>query len=473
MRQRNPALDYFPSFGKIPPQALDLEEVVLGSMLLEKTAIDKIVSILKPEAFYKEAHQIIFNAIIELDRKNEPADILTVTEHLRETGNLEKSGGPYEITKLTDRVASTCNIEFHARIILQKFLQREIIRISTELINDAYNDESDPLDLVERFGKEYDTLNTTAQSGAEMVHISDAIHETVAELINREKYAKQGNVAGISTPLKEMNRILGGWMKSDLVIIAARPSMGKTAFMLQIAKTAAINKIPVAIFSMEMSRISLTNRLLLSENGINDENYRSGFMTLSDWASLNQSSMMLENLPIYIDDRPGLSMQQIKAKATQMKRAGKCSMVLIDYLQLSSMKSENKNYNREQEVSESSRVAKGMAKILNVPVILLSQLSRETEKRGGDHRPLLSDLRESGSIEQDADIVIFPHRPAYYDKQNEELKGVIDFIIAKHRNGPTGTISARHNENITRIFDTPTELIPANVNFYEKNTNPF
>lgn len=461
--------DFSFELGKVPPQAIDVEEIVLGSMMLERTCIDEVTNIITSAAFYKEAHQQIYDAIIDLTRKNEPADLATVAEQLRENGTLEQIGGCFYITGLTNRIGSTANIQHHARIILQKFIQREIIRVASQLANDAYNDESDPLELVERFGSEYDSLATVSQSGAEMHHISACVGEVVNELIKREKYAKEGTTAGIPTPLKALNKILGGWMKSDLVIIAARPSMGKTAFMLQIAKTAALKGHKVAIFSMEMSRVSLVNRLMLAESGVDDDRFRSGYVNAEDWSQVNLAWSKLNALGIYIDDRAALSMHQIKAKASQMKRAGKCDMVLIDYLQLASMKAENKSYNREQEVSESSRTAKAMAKTLDIPVILLSQLSREVEKRG-DKLPMLSDLRESGSIEQDADVVIFPHRPAYYDPDGEE-KGVVNIIVAKHRNGAIGAVSARHNENMTRIFDKPTDEIPANENFHQ--VNPF
>lgn len=459
--------------GKIPPQALDLEEVVLGAMMLECDRLNEVISTLQPESFYKESHQLVYQAIIELNNKNESVDMLTVTEQLRNDGNIDIVGGPLFVSMLTNRVSSSANIEEHAHIILQKFIQREIIRVSSELIRDAYEDTSDPLDLVERFGQGYDSISSVAQSGAEMVHISVAVKESMLELAEREKFAKQGKVAGIPTPLKGLNRILGGWKKTDLVIVAARPGMGKTAFMLQIAKTAAISGARVAIFSLEMGRVRLSDRLILAESGIDDEKFRSGFMAAEDWQKFNDASRVLNALPIYIDDRPGLSMYQIKAKSAQMNRAGKCDLVLIDYLQLSQMKSENRNYNREQEVSESSRTAKGMAKSINLPVILLSQLSRASEKRGADARPILSDLRESGSIEQDSDIVIFPYRQNYYDKEDESEIGEIEIIVAKHRNGPTGTVKASHNKNMTRIFDTPTGEILPNIDFSEKSENPF
>jgi replicative DNA helicase len=463
-------------FGKIPPQAIDLEEATLGSMMIESNCVNDVMSIISPESFYKPTHQIIAESILQLHRENKPTDTLTVTEKLRDQGKLDEVGGICYISLLTNRICSTANVEYHARIILQKFLQREIIRRCSELINEAYNDTTDPLELVEKFGKSYDDVSVISQSGAEMVHISVAVSESAVELKKRELFAKDGKTAGIPTPVKELNRLLGGWMKTDLIIIAARPGMGKTALMLQIAKTAAKAGFPVAIFSLEMSRVSLSNRLILAESGIDDEKFRSGYVTSPDWDKFNEASKILSTLPIYIDDRPGLSMQQIKAKSVQMKRSGKCEIVLIDYLQLSMMRSENRQYNREQEVSESSRTAKGMAKVLNTPVILLSQLSRESERRGGAKTPMLSDLRESGSIEQDADIVIFPHRPAYYgievDDTGNSTIGVIDLIIAKHRNGPIGTVSACHNESMTRIFDKQTDTIPENV-FFETINNPF
>lgn len=474
MRKQARQPEVSPELGRVPPQAIDIEEAVLGALMLEPNRVDEVIEMLSPEAFYKPAHSTIFTAILNLYHGNQPVDLLTVTEQLRTMESLEAIGGPFHLTTLTNRIGSTANIEFHTRIIIQKHLQREVIRRCAELMRDAYEDSVDVFDLIDTFGNAYDDISTVSNTGAEMTHISAAMNEVEADLKEREKYAKQGKVAGIKTPLKELDKIIGGWKKADLVIIAARPAMGKTAFMLQIAKTAAESGAAVGIFSLEMSTVSLADRLTLSEAGIDDEKFRSGYVSQEDWQLFYQAKARLSAMPIYIDDHAGLSMNQIKSKAIQMKRAGKCSMILIDYLQLTGMKSDNRHYNREQEVSESSRTAKGMAKQLNAPVILLSQLSRASESRTGK-RPMLSDLRESGSIEQDADIVIFPHRPAYYDEMVDEngdsTEGVIELIVAKHRKGPVGTVSARHNESITRIFDKPTDEIPANENFHQ--ANPF
>lgn len=458
---------------RVPPHAIDLEEVVLGACMLESNIINRVQQILSPESFYKPAHQAIYRAIVEIKDKYEPVDILTVTEKLREYNQLSECGGPAYIAQLTNRIASTENTEYHARIVLQKHIQREIITRLHEIENSAYIDEIDTFDLVDEIGKSYDHLSTMAQSGAEMHHVQAVLLEVVEELNKRVAYSTQGRTSGIPTPLKDMNRLLGGWRNTELIIVAARPSMGKTAFMLQIAKHAAMKGHHVAIFSMEMGRISLLNRLMLCETGIDDYRYREGYIDASEWLKIDDAVTRLSKLPLYIDDRAGLSMRQIYAKAAQMKRQKKCDIVLIDYLQLATMKSDNRQYNREQEVSESSRQAKAMAKNLDVPVILLSQLSREVEKRGGEKLPMLSDLRESGSIEQDADVVIFPHRPGYYMKDDPQYENVINFIIAKNRNGATGTVEAMHNETMTAIYDKQVPTAVPMQTYERTETNPF
>jgi replicative DNA helicase len=431
--------------GKLPPQARDLEEAVIGALMLEKDALSAVIDILKPDVFYVEAHQKIFQAIRILFEKTSPVDILTVTAQLRSQGELEMVGGAYYITELTNRVASAANIEFHARIIIQKFIQRELIRISTEVISDAYEDTTDVLDLLDKAEK---NLFEIAQNNLrrDSRKMDDLMSEALKD-IEALKDKKDG-LTGVASGFTELDRITSGWQKSDLVIIAARPAMGKTAFVLSCARNAAVdfNK-PVVVFSLEMSSVQLVNRLISGEAMIEQEKIRKGTLEEWEWAQIHTKVGRLEQAPLIIDDTPALNIFEFRAKCRRLKAQHDIQMIIIDYLQLMHGKGEGKagGGNREQEIGSISRALKSVAKELNVPVIALSQLSRAVENRpGGSKRPMLSDLRESGSIEQDADMVLFLYRPEYYgldvDEDNNPTAGVGEVIIAKHRNGETGRV---------------------------------
>lgn len=430
--------------GRVPPQATDLEEVVLGAMMLEKEAVNAVIDILQPGVFYKDAHQKIFEAIKNLFAKSEPIDILTVTNELRLAGFLEVVGGPYYISQLTNRVVSAANIEFHARIIIQKHIQRELIRISSDIIKDAYEDTTDVFDLLDSA-----EAGLFAVSETNLRRSFSTMPELVQQAIKDIEAAKSSDnsLRGVPSGYTELDRITQGWQKSDLIILAARPSMGKTALALNMARNAAVtfNK-PVAFFSLEMSSVQLVTRLISSETFLTAEKLRKGDLAQHEWQQLTTKVAPLVNAKMFIDDTPQLSIFELRAKCRRLKQQHDIQMVFIDYLQLMTTGGENRG-NREQEISNISRSLKSLAKELDIPVLALSQLSRSVESRPGSKKPILSDLRESGAIEQDADMVIFIYRPEYYglveDEQNNSLQGLAVVNIAKHRNGKLGDVNLR------------------------------
>ncbi|MXV50535.1 replicative DNA helicase [Pedobacter sp. HMF7647] len=428
--------------GKLPPQAVDLEEAVLGALMLEKDALSAVIDILKPEVFYKDSHQKIFEAIGVLFQKSSPIDILTVTSQLRQQGDLEMIGGAYYITELTNRVVSAANIEYHARIISQKYIQRELIRISTEIINNAYEDTTDIFDLLDMAEKNlFDIAQNNLRRDSRKM--DDIVRESLESLEKLKD--KVDGLTGVPSGFTQLDRMTSGWQASDLVIIAARPAMGKTAFVLSCARNAAVQfSKPVVVFSLEMSSVQLVNRLISGETEIEQEKLRKGNLAEWEWAQLHSKIGKLTEAPLFIDDTPALNIFEFRAKCRRLKAQYDIQMIIIDYLQLMHGKGDSKGGNREQEIGSISRALKSVAKELNVPVIALSQLSRAVETRGGDKRPMLSDLRESGSIEQDADMVLFLYRPEYYglteDEDGMPTTGVGEVIIAKHRNGETGKV---------------------------------
>ncbi len=442
--------------GKLPPQALDLEEAVLGALMLEKDALSTVIDILKPEVFYKDSHQKIFEAIQTLFQKSSPVDILTVTAQLRQQGNLELIGGAYYITELTNRVASAANIEYHARIISQKFIQRELIKISTEIISSAYEDTTDIFDLLDHAEK---NLFEIAQNNLrrDSRKMDDILRESLDTLEKLKD--KVDGLTGVPSGFTALDKITAGWQPSDLVIIAARPAMGKTAFVLSCARNAAVQfNRPVVVFSLEMSSLQLTNRLISGETEIDQEKIRKGNLAEWEWQQLHSKIGKLTEAPLFIDDTPALNIFEFRAKCRRLKAQYDIQMIIVDYLQLMHGKGDGKNGNREQEIGSISRALKSVAKELNVPVIALSQLSRAVENRpGGSKRPMLSDLRESGSIEQDADMVLFLYRPEYYglleDDQGRSNIGIGEVIIAKHRNGETGTVPLRFVSKYVKFVD--------------------
>lgn len=458
--------------GKLPPQALDLEEAVLGALMLEKDALSAVIDILKPDVFYKDSHQKIFEAIQALFQRSSPVDILTVTAQLRQQGDLEMIGGAYYITELTNRVASAANIEYHARIISQKFIQRELIRISTEIISNAYEDTTDIFDLLDHAEKNlFDIAQNNLRRDSRKM--DDIIRES---LENLEKIKdKVDGLTGVPSGFTALDRITSGWQPSDLVIIAARPAMGKTAFVLSCARNAAVqfNK-PVVFFSLEMSSVQLVNRLISGETEIEQEKIRKGHLAEWEWQKLHSKIGTLTEAPLFIDDTPALNIFEFRAKCRRLKAQYDIQMIIIDYLQLMHGKNDGKGGNREQEIGSISRALKSVAKELNVPVIALSQLSRAVETRpGAAKKPMLSDLRESGSIEQDADMVLFLYRPEYYglteDEQGRSTVGIGEVIVAKHRNGETGTVPLKFVGKYVKFVDLEEDFSNSSAN----NPNPF
>lgn len=444
--------------GKLQPQAPELEEAVLGALMLDNEAVNDTIDILKPASFYKDANRRIFECVLTLFQRSEPIDILTVTNELRSKGELDLVGGPYYISQLTNRVASAANIEFHARIIAQKHILRELIRISAETIKEAYDESTDVFTLLDTTEKE---LFSIAEGNIRKNY--DKMSALLQEAIEQIQHAKdnQDGVSGVPSGFSDLDRLTSGWQRSDLIILAARPGMGKTAFVLSMARNIALDfKRPVAMFSLEMSSLQLVNRLIASETEIASEKLRKGTLAEHEYQQLHARIGKLAEAPIYIDDTPGLSIFELRAKARRLVAQQKVEIILIDYLQLMTAGGEVKGGNREQEISNISRSIKGLAKELNVPIIALSQLSRAVETRGGDKRPMLSDLRESGAIEQDADLVTFIYRPEYYglteDENGESTTGIGEIIIAKHRNGALDNVRLRFVPNLAKFTNLET-----------------
>ncbi|OFY19992.1 MAG: replicative DNA helicase [Bacteroidetes bacterium GWF2_33_38] len=440
--------------GKIPPQAIDLEEAVLGAIMLEKDALITILDILKPESFYKAEHQKIYDVIRDLSKENQAVDILTVKEELRKRGELDSVGGAYYITQLTNRVASAAHVEFHARIVAQKYIQRELIRISSEIQTLSFDDSVDVLELLD-FAENAIFEIAEGNIKKEVTKINVLIDKAIKEIEAAGK--KEDGLSGVPSGFTGIDRITSGWQRSDLVVIAARPSMGKTAFVLSMARNMAVNhKRPIALFSLEMSSLQLVNRLIVSETELAADKVRNGRLEDFEWQQLETKVKSLIAAPIYIDDTPAISLFELRAKCRRLKAQHDIQLIIIDYLQLMTAGSDMRG-NREQEVSIISRSLKAIAKELEVPVIALSQLNRSVEMRSGDKRPQLSDLRESGAIEQDADIVLFIHRPERYGllefEDGSETKGMAEIIIAKHRNGAIGDVRLRFRNEYARFED--------------------
>ena len=454
------------SDGKIPPQALDLEEAVLGAMLIDEKGVNEVIDILSPEVFYKKSHQLIFESIQRLFRESEPIDLLTVSADLKKNKNFEVIGGDFYLIGLSQKVSSSAHIEYHSRIIQQKFIQRKLITISNEIISKSYNESTDVIDLLdEAESKLYDIAQNNIKGS------SETAQNLVIQAKNRiEEISKQEGLSGISTGFEKLDRLTSGWQPSDLIIVAARPGMGKTALALSMARNVSVQKkIPVAFFSLEMSSVQLITRLISSETGLSSDKLRTGKLADHEWQQLNIKVSDLESAPLYIDDSAALTIFELRAKARRLASSHGIKLIIIDYLQLMNLGSSNKAGNREQEISTISRNLKALAKELNIPVIALSQLSRAVETRGGTKRPILSDLRESGAIEQDADIVSFLYRPEYYgitewdDDMKTPSEGQGEFIIAKHRNGALDSIKLKFVANLGKFedidsFDSPFEF---------------
>ena len=438
--------------GKLQPQAVELEEAVLGALMLEKDAYTIVSDLLTPESFYEPRYQKIYEAINQLGFNQRPIDMLTVTEQLRQNGTLEEVGGAVFITELTARVQSAAHIEYHARIIAQKSLARRLITFTSHVQTKAFDEANDIDDLLQEAEGALFEISQT-QLKRDVTQIDPVIGEAIRQ-IQLAANNKSG-LSGLATGFNDLDKVTSGWQRSDLIIIAARPAMGKTAFVLSMAKNMAVDlNTPVAIFSLEMSNVQLVNRLISNVCEIEGEKIKSGRLSDMEWDQLNTRIKNLYQAPLYIDDTPSLSISELRTKARRLVRERDVKMILIDYLQLMNA-SGMKFGSREQEVSTISRNLKALAKELNIPIIALSQLNRSTETRE-DKRPVLSDLRESGAIEQDADIVCFIPRPEYYfrsgfDGNGKDVRGIAEFIIAKHRSGAVEDIDMRFIKNFARF----------------------
>ena len=451
--------------GTIPPQSVELEQAVLGALMLERDAIIDVQEYVKAETFYLEEHRTIFKAIQALSVEMKAIDLYTVTERLKSQRELQKVGGAAYLAELTQKVASAAHIEFHAKIIAQKYVQLELIRSATEIERRSYDDEVDVTELIgfaeqEIFRVSEGNVKRSVQAA------SDILRKALQQIEEASKTAGEYN--GVRSGFTDIDAVTLGWQPSDLIIIAARPSMGKTAFVLTMARNMCVElKTPVAFFSLEMSSVQLMNRLIVAETQLSSKDLRTGNLTPAQWTHLEKQTVELGRSPLFIDDTPALSVYEFRSKARRLKTQHDIQLIIIDYLQLMTASTPETRGNREQEVSLISRTLKAIAKELNVPIIALSQLSRNVENRGGSKRPQLSDLRESGAIEQDADVVAFIHRPEYYglttDENNMPTAGMAEIIIAKHRNGEVTDVPLRFIKEQAKFADADSSVTAAVV----------
>lgn len=432
------------------PSDKDVESVVLGMLLIESTAINAVSSVLTKDVFFNEANAAVYDAIDQVAKDGDVVDMMLVVSKLSKMGKLDEIGGPFYIAQLTSKVAMTTNLLAHALYLKELYMARQLILSGHKIMAMALDRTLDIEDTTYSGIKMLENIARGMTVGTNTADLRTLSHESMSMYERRKENLLDGRKTGILTGIDKLDNTLLGLKGGQLVILAARPAMGKTAFALNIARTAAMSGHPTVIFSLEMSGVSLSDRMLIAHGDFNAAAFRKGALTDTEEANLSQSVDCLGELPITVDDTSGLQIQQISSVAKNLQRKGKCELVIIDYLQLVRIKSENRNYSREQEVAETTKFAKGMAKSLNVPVVLLSQLSRKCEERQ-DKTPILSDLRESGSIEQDADIVLMLHRPAYYDRSEEQGMGIVR--IAKNRDGRTGDVKFHHNKTLTRFTD--------------------
>ena len=450
------------------PQAVELEQSVIGTLIMEPDRLTEVVGILSPESFCDDRNSFIYKTLIEMFDQNTPVDLYNVGKRCDGSSLFGGRTGTLYASECTCKVGSGVNLFFQAQILQQRYIARLLMYAGSKISTLAGDDTKDVADVLDESNKLIDKINALSCGSSEGQSLRDSLTESLKLAEQRQAAYLGGSPTGIPTGISDLNRLTGGWRGSQLIILAARPAMGKTALMLHFAKSAALNGTPVCIFSLEMSHVSLSDRLLLSECEVEVNRFRNGDLSGDDWRQLNEASAQLEKLPIHVDDNAVVSMRYIKTRCHILKKQGKCGLIMIDYLQLADTSTKERNRNREQEIAQASRQAKIIAKELDVPVVLLSQLSREFEKRA-DKQPQLSDLRESGAIEQDADVVGFIFRPAYYGLDRiETLKygnistsglGIIN--IAKQRDGATGLVAFSHNPSMTKIGD------------FQENKTPF
>jgi replicative DNA helicase len=450
--------------GRMPPQAVEVEKSVLGAMLIERDAIPRAIEILPADTFYLNRHQAIYQGILGLFERGNPVDLVTLTEELRRRGLLEEIGGAYYLTELSAQVDTAANVEYHARIIAEKSILRKLIETMTGLIGQAYDPSSDAFEILDTSEREIFKIsdNQLRRSASSM---NEVLKETLATL--EAVHGREGGITGVPSGFTRLDEMTGGWQKTDLIVVAARPSMGKTAFSLALARNAALhpeNPTGVAIFSLEMGAQQLAQRLLTSEARVDAQAARTGRLRDEDWPKLARAAGKLSAAPMFIDDTPGLSVLELRAKCRRLKAEHGIGLVVVDYLQLMHGTGQFRQSNREQEIAQISRSLKSLAKEINVPVIALSQLSRAVETRGGDKRPQLSDLRESGSIEQDADLVAFIYRAERYgitvDENGQSTEGIGEIIIGKQRNGPVGNVQLAFVNQYARFENLTSSYAP-------------
>jgi replicative DNA helicase len=437
------------SGGRVPPQAVDIEAAVLGAMLIEKEAIAKVVEVLDDSAFYKPAHGLIFKGMIALFERSEPVDLITLTEELRRRGDLERVGGEIVLTELTNNVTTAANVEYHAHIVLEKSLMRQLISTSADVMTRAYKDSEDALALLDQAEQQIFDISEQRMKKS-FISMTNAVHKTMAML--ESIHGSHSGVTGVPSGFTDLDNLTGGFQPSDLIIVAGRPSQGKTAFVLSLARNASVvHDVPVGFFSLEMSSQQLVMRLMCAEARVDAHKVRTGRLPEDEWKKLSVSVGRLYKAKIFIDDTPGLGILELRAKARRLKAEHDVGLVVVDYLQL--MSGPRTAQSREQEISAISRSLKALAKELNIPVIALSQLNRAVEARS-DKKPALADLRESGAIEQDADVVLFVHRPEMYGLETsdgESTEGLAELIVGKQRNGPTDTVRLQFIKHYARF----------------------
>lgn len=421
--------------GRVPPQALEAERCVLGAMLLHKEAIGRAAEVLEPECFYRDSHRKIFEAAVLLYERDKAADIITLTDELKKRGHLEAVGGAGYLASLLDMVPTAANIDYHAEIVLEKSVLRRVIEVSTAIVQKGYEAALPSGDLIDEAERMIFEINDPRMRKS-FVPIKELLSDAVDMI--QEVFDKKRAVTGVPSGYLDLDKMTAGFQNSDMIIVAGRPSMGKTSFALNLAEHAAVHeKTPVGIFSLEMSREQLVMRLLSSQARIPSHKLRTGYLRPEEWEQLARAAGVLADAPIYIDDTPAITVTEMRAKARRLKKEADVKLLVVDYLQL--MRGYTTSESRQQEISTISRSLKALAKELDIPVIALSQLSRAVEQRD-DKRPMLSDLRESGAIEQDADLVCFVFREEFYKPEKEEVKGLAEIIVGKHRNGPVGRV---------------------------------
>ena len=482
-RAARAAMTYEQAFainGNMPPQATEIEESVLGALILDQDALSNSIDIIRPEYFYSEENATIFRVISHLFAEGKPVDILTVSESLKKNGSLEAVGGNYKLVSLTSRITSAAHIEYHVRLLSEKYIQRELIRVSTETLRDAYDETRDVLDLLDKTETKFLEINDS-NFNSDILGMDTLVRNTIMDIEKNQTLAE--DASGLLTGFRTLDNKIGGFQKGTLVILAARPAMGKTALAINIARNMAVDfHKPVAIFSLEMTASELTSRLISAETSIEGRKFKAnGKLSEAEKEYIREKTNSLVKAPIYIDDNPGLTIFELRAKCRRLKQKYDIQMVFIDYLQLMQGGDAVKGGNREQEISYISRQLKALSKELSIPILALSQLSRAVETRGGSKKPVLSDLRESGAIEQDADIVMFIYRPAYYGEGGEDDERLAKVIIAKHRAGETGEADLNFIKQYVRFenrmddigynsFDST--LVESKMN-YEETDNPF